>query len=91
MSNVNFAIDLFVLSDEELYSEAKKIITAFADTTDTKLAVFSLKDVTKAMANFQSASANVKEEDESSLFIRNLAREALTSVLNAVTGKEAIN
>lgn len=91
MNNVNSTIDLSLLPDAALHTMAKKIVTVFADNTDNKTTAFSLKDITKAIANFQSASASVIESDPTSLAIRNLAREALISVLNTISNNSLIN
>jgi len=91
MNNVNSTIDLSVLSDAALQSMAKKIVSAFADNADKQPTAFSLKDITKAIANFQSASVNARESDPTSMAIRNLAREALISVLNVISNQEMID
>lgn len=91
MNNVNSLTDLFLVPDETLQTVAKKIVSTFPETGDKRKTAFSLKDVTKAIANFQVAATNALAGDTTSLAIRDLAKEALISVLHAISDKETID
>lgn len=88
MNNSISTIDLSLISDASLETIAKKVISEFVEA-DKSPATFSLKDVTRAMTNFQVAAKNALAGDDTAIAIRDLAKEALVSVLFTISDKDA--
>lgn len=74
------------LPDARLQTVAKEIVTTIAESPSQPVDSFTSTDVTKAIGNFNTAVANAKDGDKTAVAIRDLAKEALLSVLSNICG-----